>query len=163
MNIRWYGAAWPRSDRTLIVAVLLLLTVGFASCERARTPQQLLVEPGSRDNPRLVARAKKIYLRNCAICHTETGQGEGRFFASDLEPKPSDLTGQGPQALDLDGLQEWIRGGSDGAGRSKLCPPWGDTMTTEDTAAVARYVLSLRDAKPAPADDQSAADASGDG
>lgn len=147
MNIRWYGAAWPRSDRTLIVAVLLLLTVGFASCERARTPQQLLVEPGSRDNPRLAARAKELYLQNCAICHTETGQGEGRFFASDLEPKPSDLTRQGPQALGLDDLQEWIRGGSAGAGRSKLCPTWGETLTTEHTAALARYVFSLRDAK----------------
>lgn len=155
MNIRWYGAMWPRIDRTLIVAVLLLLTVGFTSCERVRTPQQLLVQPGSRDNPRLAARAKEIYLRNCAICHTETGQGEGRFFASDLEPKPSDLTHQGPRALDLDGLQKWIREGSAGAGRSKLCPQWGDTMTTEDTAALARHVLSLREAKSPPADDQS--------
>ncbi len=144
MNIRWYPVAWPRIDRAAITGVLLLLTLSFTSCGRLRTPQQLLVEPGSRDNPRLVARAKELYLRNCAICHTETGQGEGRFFASDLEPKPTDLTRQGPQALDLDGLQKWIREGSDGAGRSKLCPPWGDTLTTEETAALARYVFSLR-------------------
>ncbi len=163
MSIRRHPVAWPWIDRTAIAGLLLLLTVSFTSCGKPRTPQQLLVEPGSRDNPRLAARAKQLYLRNCAICHTETGQGEGRYFASDLEPKPSDLTLQGPQALDLDGLQKWIRGGSDGAGRSKLCPPWGDTLTTEDTAALARYVFSLRDAKPAPADDQPAADASSDG
>ncbi len=162
MNIRWYPVVWPRFDRVVIVGVLLLLTFSFTSCGRLRTPQQLLVEPGSRDNPRLAARAKKIYLRNCAICHTETGQGEGRYFASDLEPKPTDLTRQGPQALDLDGLQKWIREGSSGAGRSKLCPPWGDTLTIEDTAALARYVFSLREAKPVPADDQSA-DEAGDG
>ena len=163
MNIRWHPVVWPWIDRAVIAGVLLLLTVSFTSCGRPRTPQQLLVEPGSRDNPRLVARAKELYLRNCAICHSETGQGEGRYFASDLEPKPTDLTRQGPQALDLDGLQEWIRGGSDGAGRSKLCPPWGDTMTTEDTAALARYVFSLRDAKPAPADDQPGDEATGNG
>ncbi len=148
MNIRWYSVVWPRFDRVVIVSVLLLLTLSFTSCDRPRTPQQLLVEPGSRDNPRLKARAKKIYLRNCAICHTETGQGEGRYFASDLEPKPTDLTRKGPTALDLDGLQKWIREGSGGAGRSKLCPSWGDTLTIEDTAALARYVFSLRDAKP---------------
>ena len=163
MNIRRCAAAWARIDRAVIAGVLLLLTVSFTSCGRLRTPQQLLVKPGSRDNPRLAARAKELYLRNCAICHTETGQGEGRYFASDLEPKPTDLTLKGPQALDLDGLQEWIREGSDGAGRSKLCPPWGDTLTTEDTAALARYVFSLRDEKPAPADDQPGDDASGDG
>ncbi len=161
MNIRRYPVAWPRIDRVVIAGVLLLLTVGFTSCGRPRTPEELLTGP--RSNPRLAARAKEIYLRNCAICHTETGQGEGRFFASDLEPKPSDLTRKGPQALDLDGLQEWIREGSDGAGRSKLCPPWGNTLTTEDTAALARYVFSLRDAKPSPADDQSGDEASGDG
>ncbi len=160
MNIRRHPVAWARIDRAVIAGVLLLLTVSFTSCGRPRTPQQLLVEPGSRDYPRLVARAKELYSRNCAICHTETGQGEGRFFASDLEPKPSDLT---LQALDLDGLQKWIRGGSDGAGRSKLCPPWGDTLTTEDTAALARYVFSLRDAQPAPAEDQPGDDASGGG
>ncbi len=162
MNIRAYPIAWPRIDRAVIAVVLLLLTASFTSCG-SRTPQQLLVEPGSRDDPRSVARAKELYSRNCAICHTETGQGEGRYFASDLEPKPTDLTLKGPQALDLDGLQKWIRGGSDGAGRSKLCPPWGDTLTTEDTAALARHVFSLRDANPEPAEDQPGDDASGDG
>ncbi len=163
MNIRWYPVARPRIDRAVIAGVLLLLTVSFTSCDRPRTPEQLLVQAGSRDNPRLAARAKELYLRNCAICHTETGQGEGRYFASDLEPKPSDLTLRGPQALDLDGLQEWIRGGSDGAGRSKLCPAWGETFTKEDVALLARYVFSLRDAKPAPADDQPGDEALGDG
>jgi mono/diheme cytochrome c family protein len=100
----------------------------------------------------LAARAKELYLRNCAICHTETGQGEGRFFASDLEPKPTDLTLQSTQTRNMDDLQRWIQEGSSGFGRSKLCPTWGQTMTAEDTAALARYVLSLRDAKPAPAD-----------
>ncbi len=36
-------------------------------------------------------------------------------------------------------------------------------MTTEDTAALARYVFSLRDAKPAPADDQPGDEATGNG
>lgn len=160
MNIRWYPAAWPRIDRAVIAGVLLLLTVSFTSCGRLRTPQQLHVEPGSRDNPRLAARAKELYLRNCAICHTETGQGEGRYFASDLEPKPSDLTLQGPQALDLDGLQKWIRGGSDGAGRSKLCPAWGETFTKEDVALLAGYTLSLRQAGPPSAVDESGGEGS---
>ncbi len=152
-----------RIVRAALTMVLVGVMLSLASCDQRRSPEQLLIEPGSRDNPRLAARAKQLYLQNCAICHTETGQGEGRFFASDLEPKPSDLTRQSPQALDLDGLQKWIREGSDGAGRSKLCPSWGRTLTDEDTAALARYVFSLRDAKPAPADDQPDDEASGDG
>ncbi len=163
MNIRWYPVAWPRIDRAVIAGVLLLVTVSFTSCGRLRTPQQLLVEPDSRDNPRLVARAKELYLRNCAICHTETGQGEGRYFASDLEPKPTDLTLKSTQIRDMDDLQRWIQEGSSGFGRSKLCPAWGQTMTAEDTAALARYVLSLRNPKPPMADDQRGDEAKGDG
>ena len=148
--------------RVALAAVAVAATLSLASCNRLRSPEQLLSDPASRIDPRIAARAKELYQKNCGVCHGETGEGDGQYFASGLEPTPADLTRGGPESLDLAGVVRWIREGSAGFGRSKLCPPWGHTLTNEETTALAHFVLSLRDAKPAPADSQPGDAATGD-
>jgi cbb3-type cytochrome c oxidase subunit III len=53
-------------------------------------------------NVESIAAGQKLYAKNCASCHGETGKGDGKMGA-ELKPPPSDLT-------DAD----WKHGSSDG-------------------------------------------------
>ena len=160
MSIVRSWSAPARIIRVLLGTSTLAACLVLPSCGKLRPPEALLQDPGSSIDPRTAARAEELYQRNCSICHGETGVGDGLYFASDLEPTPADLTQEGPDALDRDNLQKWIREGSTGFGRSVLCPPWGNTFTDEDIVGLASYVLSLRQSPAAsgesePADEQS--------
>ena len=152
-----------RFVRVVLVGTALAAGLSFTSCGKLRQPEELLQDPGSSMDPRAAARAEELYRRNCSICHGESGVGDGLYFASGLEPTPADLTQQGPDALDRDNLQKWIRVGSTGFGRSVLCPTWGSTFTDEDIVGLAGYVLSLRQSPVASAESESGDEGSVEG
>ncbi len=74
-----------------------------------------------------------IYLEYCAPCHGETGKGNGNYYASGLEPKPSNFTEPryAAQVKD-DYLFEVIWKGTAAFGKSPYCPPWGGTLKEEE-------------------------------
>jgi cbb3-type cytochrome c oxidase subunit III len=91
---------------------------------------------------------EKVFQANCAVCHGETGKGDGTMAAG-LNPAPADLTDK-----------EWLFGGdpesvkktiSTGVPKTAM-PPWGSALKPEEIAAVAAYVIAFSaGASPAPA------------
>jgi mono/diheme cytochrome c family protein len=81
-----------------------------------------------------------VYQHYCAHCHGEDAKGGGRLWTSELSPVPSDLTAT---SLDEKALANFMDEGSAAAGRSNLCPPWGNTIETSDISRLSRHIQSL--------------------
>ena len=89
----------------------------------------------------LLATQDGVYQKYCAHCHGEDGHGDGRFWTSDLSPKPSDLTAT---TLDQEALVGFITDGSSASGRSALCPPWGNTISSQNVERLSWYILAMQ-------------------
>ncbi|MCH7908022.1 MAG: cytochrome c [Candidatus Hydrogenedentes bacterium] len=87
-----------------------------------------------------LATPQGTYQHYCAHCHGEDAKGGGRLWTSELSPTPTDLTAT---SLDETALAKFIDEGSAAAGRSNLCPPWGNTISTPDITRLTRHLLSL--------------------
>lgn len=67
--------------------------------------------------------AKNLYQMRCAICHGQSGKGDGAGAAS-LDPKPRDYTNKEWQASVTDeDLKKIIVGGGQSVGKSPIMPP----------------------------------------
>jgi mono/diheme cytochrome c family protein len=104
----------------------------------------------SRVNPVAVtdaglARAAETFAENCAMCHGETGAGDGPA-AADLDPRPSDLKMMA--ATHPDGDLAWkISNGRN------FMPPWGEVLDEETIWQLVNYlrnVIGARTSEPAP-------------
>ena len=80
-----------------------------------------------------VRNGRIIYLEYCAPCHGETGKGNGNYYATGLEPRPSNFTEPkfAAQVKD-DYLFDSIWKGTAALGKSPYCPPWGGTLKEEE-------------------------------
>ncbi len=142
------------SVRVAATALAVAAILGFTSCSKLRPPEELLNGSPSQMHPQDMARAAELFGRNCAICHGETGEGDGQYFATGLEPTPSDLTRETPDSLNLADLGKWIRTGSSAFGRSPLCPAWQHTIPDKNIDDLAQFVLTLRE-EPQPSLEES--------
>ncbi len=98
---------------------------------------------------------KQMFEHFCGPCHGEKGKGNGKNFASVLQPGPTDLTDADYMAeLDAAHVAQVITGGSVSVEKSKLCPPWGKTFSEVRIKGLAAYVKLLSVA----ADEEGAAD-----
>lgn len=87
---------------------------------------------------------KEIFKHFCGPCHGETGKGDGKNFASVLEPMPRDLTDADYMSeLGDDHVVRVITGGTASVEKSNLCPPWGNTFSEDRINRLAVYVRSL--------------------
>jgi len=87
---------------------------------------------------------KQMFEHFCGPCHGETGKGNGKNFASVLQPGPTDLTDAAYMAeLDAAHVAQVITGGSVSVEKSKLCPPWGKTFSEVRIKGLAAYVKLL--------------------
>lgn len=97
-------------------------TLFFAAHQEGTVDYTLLANPVpiSNDN---VSAGKSLYMQNCAVCHGDTGHGDGPA-AKALNPQPFDLTVH--VGLHADGvLWGWI---TDGIPRTAM-PAWKDKLT----------------------------------
>ena len=144
--------AWPSrlpSEPTRLVPLVLIcgvLAIGAASCGRTRTPGELLKNPEAGESSADLARGSALYARYWSPCHGKTGLGDGRYFATALEARPTDLTRTDAATLEDARLLSWIQKGSAAFQRSNLCPSWQYTLPSQDILAVARFVRSMRKA-----------------
>lgn len=98
------------------------------------------------------ARGRVVYGHDCAICHGETGGGDG-FNAYNVTA----AFGVSPTAFDdpatfhaikEDRAMAVIRDGGYAAGRSPAMPPWGKTLTAGEIVDVWQYIRSLSAGEP---------------
>ncbi len=88
-----------------------------------------------------------VYRRYCAICHGETGGGDG-FNAYNVSSaygvEPAAFADSAVlAALDDSTALEAIRRGGAAVGESAAMPPWGNTLTPGEVLDVWRYIRSL--------------------
>ena len=102
--------------------------------------QQPLINRRDEARAAFQATARGLYDHYCAHCHGEDGGGGGRLWASELTPRPADLTALG---ADRNYLVAAIRDGSASHGKSNLCPPWGRTVSPTDIERLAHFVTML--------------------
>lgn len=109
--------------------------------ERNRSPERIAQEFGGR-----------LYGRYCAICHGETGGGDG-FNAYNVKAAfgvdPTALADSATfAALHADSAMQAIRSGGPAIGKSPAMPPWGHTLTRGEMSEVWLYTRSLHRAVP---------------
>ena len=86
---------------------------------------------------------KSTFQKYCSACHGPTGQGDGRYYATSLAPKPADLTTEEMSARDDEYLFLWVSQGSAAMGKSNLCPPWGYTIKEEHIWGIIAHLKKL--------------------
>ncbi len=80
----------------------------------------------------------------CAPCHGETGEGDGRYYPSDLSPSPRDFTdAEFIKSRTDDQLFTAINEGTAAVGRSNRCPPWGRILEDEKIEEMVIYLRSM--------------------
>lgn len=134
----------PLAWLTALTALALLPSAGLAQAGREGGE---LINRREQARGALLATPQAIYLHYCAHCHGERAKGEGRLWATELEPQPADLT-----ALEADKeyVLEVIRDGTAAQGKSNLCPPWGRTISPANQERLAQYIVSLSSEASSP-------------
>jgi mono/diheme cytochrome c family protein len=89
------------------------------------------------------SRGQKVFAHYCAICHGETGRGDG-FNSTNLEVAPRDFSSSEfwQHATD-ERLRLAISNGGPAVGRSVLMPSWGKTLTDRQLNDVVAYLRTL--------------------
>ena len=86
-----------------------------------------------------IAAGQKLYAKNCAPCHGDTGKGDGKM-AGELNPKPSDLTDADWKHGSTDGeIYLVIHDGSKNTGMK----PFASKMTAHQIWDVVNYIRSI--------------------
>ena len=92
-----------------------------------------------------LARARKIYIDNCAACHKENGTG-GKIEIEGKSINPDDLTSEKIKAFDDDKIIGYIFKGIEDEGM----PAFKDKLSEAEIREVVRYVRSEIQKMPAP-------------
>ena len=88
-----------------------------------------------------VETGRRIYKSRCALCHGETGLGDGKMSKVVKTPPPFNLTlSVMPDAY----LAEIIRKGGEAMGRSYQMPPWVDELSESEIVSVIDFIKTLR-------------------
>jgi len=83
---------------------------------------------------------EKIFLKYCAVCHGDKGQGDG-FNSFNLDPRPRDLTDiKYMDAVSDQRLNEIISQGGSGTGKSVLMPSYGSTLSDDRIRDLIEYI-----------------------
>jgi mono/diheme cytochrome c family protein len=89
--------------------------------------------------------AKKYFGERCAVCHGDTGHGDGPGGAS-LTPKPRDFSDAAWQgATQDDQIEKVILGGGPAIGKSPIMPPQPDLKNNESLLKeLVKYLRTLK-------------------
>jgi cytochrome c5 len=135
----------------LFTAVVLLVTA--AASAPARPPQESGQGAASKKvNPEALAKAKKVYNLDCALCHGETGDGK-TDIAKDMQLTLGDWTDAKTLASQSDeALIDVIR-----KGKGKMPPEDSGRATNDEVRGLVVYIRKLAREQAAPAAAQPAA------
>jgi mono/diheme cytochrome c family protein len=149
-----------RSRLTLaVLAALLGATITLSGCGRrgggprggvaASDSSFAILSYGRGRSPMelSLARGKVVYVRYCAICHGESGEGDG-FNAYNIKAaygvSPTAFADSAAfSSVHAEVVLAAIRNGGHAVGKSPAMPPWGHTLPVSDVTDVAEFVRSL--------------------
>ncbi|MBI4531649.1 MAG: cytochrome c [Candidatus Latescibacteria bacterium] len=136
----------------VLIIVVLLTAVGCQFLSRTTSSETTTVTTAdttvvadtvtveSRRLTYLEQKGKRLFLHYCAICHGETGAGDG-FNAYNLNPRPRNLTDpQFSRAVSDAWLAEIIAQGGRGVNKSPLMPSWGNTLNARQIEAIVAFI-----------------------
>ncbi len=91
-----------------------------------------------------------LFAHYCSPCHGETGDGFGRYYAYELNPRPPDFTAPGfLENRSDERLHLSISEGTIALDKSNMCPPWGNTFLDDEIGYLTSYIKKLnRDTNP---------------
>jgi high-affinity iron transporter len=90
-----------------------------------------------------IAAGEKVYVKQCAACHGDTGKGDGRM-GEEMMPKPGDLTDSDWKHGSSDGeIFTFIRNGAKGTGMKA----YSRKLTTHEIWDVVNYIRSIGPAR----------------
>ena len=152
-----------RGHRCVAAALLVVATLALSGCGRRGAVRRepagadssfaaVTFQRGRSPEDLSVAWGRVLYDRYCAICHGETGGGDG-FNAYNVKAafgvSPAAFTDSAAfRALREDTALAAIRDGGPAAGRSPAMPPWGHTLTAGEVLDLWHYIRSLARATP---------------
>lgn len=88
-------------------------------------------------------RGREVYLKRCALCHGEKGDGRGKVGAAS-EPRPTDFTAPGLLAERSDWeIYAVVRDGGPAIGLSTKMFGWKKLIPDQEVRDVSAYVRSL--------------------
>ncbi len=136
-------------SRTVSV-VLAQEAAGDTTAAKATLPtfEKMLKNPYADLNlTREEYRGKLIYDHYCAICHGQTGDGNG-FNAFNLQSsfkvKPFNFTDSSAMAnISLTEIRKAITEGGAAVGKSPYMPPWGYTLRPDEIRNVIAYIRTF--------------------
>lgn len=132
------GSATIARLELMMALALLLSGCGNKDSGLPQPYRDLAVPEVTLASARERAEGRKLYLRNCAICHGTQADGRG-VRSEGLDPTPSDFTNPGWRDLATPRQTfYWIRTGVPGTGM----PKW-NTFSDEQTWELVAYVLSV--------------------
>ncbi len=91
----------------------------------------------------VVTEGRGLYLDNCAVCHGETGRGDGPAAAA-LNPQPADLAAEHVDDHTDGDIFWWLTHGIPGT----AMPGWDGQLTEEERWILVQYVRSIRHGVP---------------
>lgn len=135
----------------LFTAVVLLVTA--AASAPAGSPQESGQGSASKKvNPEMLAKAKKVYNLDCALCHGETGDGK-TDLAKDMQLTLVDWTDPKVLASQSDeALMDVIR-----KGKGKMPPEDTGRATNDEVRGLVVYIRKMAREQAAPTTAQPAA------
>lgn len=94
----------------------------------------------------VLTEGKALFMKHCAPCHGEGGQGDGQYVAMNLEPAPANLASADFQGKVSDKtIFQSIKSGTAKMGKSNLCPPWGHTLSDEEIGWLISFIRTLKE------------------
>ena len=97
-------------------------------------------------------RGREVFVENCAMCHGESGNGDGDFgqgIKAKAGVSPANLADRvNLDRLGAAGVRRVIEKGGAHTGKSNMMPAWAELLTKQQIDDVANYVLHLPDLAP---------------
>lgn len=128
----------------IVIAAVLL---GTANCDGDETEGAPVVEYHTvRARKQDLRAGERLYRQYCSVCHGEDGKGKGRNISLETSPKPyprNFVDAKFQSGITDEVLENTIRLGGRGVGRSPLMPAWGKTLTERQIEQIILYVRTL--------------------
>lgn len=88
---------------------------------------------------------KRLFLHYCSPCHGENAAGSGRYFPTQINPQPPDLTSPDYVIKTREEiLFRAIKFGTQEIGKSNYSPPYGKTLSDEEIKNIVEYLYFLK-------------------